>query len=296
MITNELTFNKETTDNVKNDEVICGQLQDGFIGFRFLPLEKVYPNPNQPRKVFDKEALDELSVSIGEHGVLQPILVRQIGEKYQIVSGERRYRASKQAGLRSIPAVVRQLSPESTMLAGLIENIHRQDLNPIEEARSLRDIILNFNLTHEQLAARLGRSRSALTNRLRLLQLPAEVQLMVAEGRITPGHAKMLAGIKDATELRTLARRIIKEGLSVFEIEKQIEHDRHTKASTTSKEKGSKVKMVDTNIRAIEENLQELLGAKVKIKQTRNKGKIEIEFYDNGDLERVIDSIVALRL
>jgi ParB family chromosome partitioning protein len=295
MTTNELTINEEITDNIKNGDVSCNQPQDGFIGFRFLPLEKVYPNPKQPRKVFDKDALDELSVSIGEHGVLQPILVRQIGQKYQIVSGERRYRASKLAGLRSIPAVVRQLTPESTMLAGLIENIHRQDLNPIEEARSLRDIILNFNLTHEQLATRLGRSRSALTNRLRLLQLPAEVQLMVAEGKISAGHAKMLAGIKDHTELRSLARRIIKEGLSVFEIEKQIEQDRSSKASS-NKQKGAKVAMVDTNIRAIEENLQELLGAKVKIKQTRNKGKIEIEFYDNGDLERVIDSIVALRL
>ncbi len=294
MNTNELTFNSKVTDNIKNAELICDETQNGFVEFRFLPLEKVYPNPNQPRKVFDKEALDELSVSISEHGVLQPILVRKIGHKYQIVSGERRYRASKIAGLGSIPAVVRQLNPEGTMLAGLIENIHREDLNPIEEARSLRDIILNFNLTHEQLAEKLGRSRSALTNRLRLLQLPAEVQLMVAEGKVTPGHAKMLAGIKNTSEVRRWARKIIKEGLSVYEVEKQLELNKKSKAS--NKLGSNKARKVDINIKAIEESLQELLGAKVTIKQTRKKGKIEIEFYDNDDLDRVIDSIVALRL
>ncbi|HAE39080.1 MAG TPA: chromosome partitioning protein ParB, partial [Candidatus Riflebacteria bacterium] len=165
--------------------------------FRMLPLDRVYPNPNQPRKIFDKQALDELAQSIRENGILQPVLVRKIGDRYQIVSGERRYRASKLAGARTIPAVIRKLDEEQTLLAGLIENIQRQDLNPIEEAKTLRDILLNYGLTHDQLAEKVGRSRSALTNRLRLLQLPVEIQELVIAGKISSGHAKMLAGIKD---------------------------------------------------------------------------------------------------
>ena len=166
-----------------------GLKQETLIDFKMLPIDRVFPNKNQPRKLFDKSTLEELAQSIRENGVLQPILVRQIGNNYQIVSGERRYRASKLAGMKSIPAVVRHLSEEKTMLAALIENIQRQDLNPVEEARTLRDIILNYGLTHDQLAEKVGKSRSALTNRLRLLQLPPEVQVMVADGRISAGHA-----------------------------------------------------------------------------------------------------------
>jgi ParB family chromosome partitioning protein len=177
------------------------------IDFKMLPIDKVFPNKNQPRKLFDKSSLEELAQSIRENGVLQPILVRQIGDNYQIVSGERRYRASKLAGMKSIPAVVRRLSEEKTMLAALIENIQRQDLNPVEEARTLRDIILNYGLTHDQLAEKVGKSRSALTNRLRLLQLPPEVQIMVADGRISAGHAKMLAGLKDNETIRFWAKK-----------------------------------------------------------------------------------------
>ncbi|MFA7146607.1 MAG: ParB/RepB/Spo0J family partition protein, partial [Candidatus Riflebacteria bacterium] len=257
--------------------------------------DKVYPNPNQPRKLFEKQALDELSQSILEHGVLQPILVRQIGDLYQIVSGERRFRASKLAGLRTIPAVVRKLNEENTMLAGLIENIHRRNLNPIEEARTLRDIILNFELTHEQLAEKIGRSRSALTNRLRLLQLPSEVQAMVADGRISAGHAKMLAGLKTNNEAKLWANRIIKDHLSVYEIEKQIEQSKN-KLTDAKKQKGKFEMSSDMHVRAVEENLQELLGAKVRIRQGKTKGRIEIEFYDRGDLERVVESMVSMRI
>ncbi|NCB39321.1 MAG: ParB/RepB/Spo0J family partition protein [Erysipelotrichia bacterium] len=265
------------------------------IEFKLLPLERVYPNPNQPRKVFDKQALEELAQSIRENGVLQPVLVRLIGSRYQIVSGERRYRASKLAGMKSIPAVIRKLNEENTLLAGLIENIQRQDLNPVEEARTLRDIVINHGLTHDQLADKIGRSRSALTNRLRLLQLPHDVQMLVAEGKISAGHAKMLAGIKDPTEIRTWARRIIKDQLSVYEIEKQISQIRHS-VETSSKKKGKLPMTSDMHVRAVEENLQELFGAKVRIRQGKKKGRIEIEFYDKTDLERVVESIVAMRL
>lgn len=284
------------TDNINNEIGEGSAIRSRHqMEFKLLPLDKVYPNPNQPRKIFEKQALDELSQSILEHGVLQPILVRQIGDFYQIVSGERRFRASKLAGLKTIPAVIRKLNEENTMLAGLIENIHRRNLNPIEEARTLRDIILNFELTHEQLAEKIGRSRSALTNRLRLLQLPSDVQIMVADGRISAGHAKMLAGLKTGNEAKLWANKIIKDHLSVYEIEKQIEQSKN-KIADTKKQKGKFEMSSDMHVRAVEENLQELLGAKVRIRQGKTKGRIEIEFYDRGDLERVVESMVSMRI
>jgi ParB family chromosome partitioning protein len=269
-----------------------GNNQETQIDFKMLPIDKVFPNKNQPRKLFDKSTLEELAQSIRENGVLQPILVRQIGDNYQIVSGERRYRASKLAGMKSIPAVVRRLSEEKTMLAALIENIQRQDLNPVEEARTLRDIILNYGLTHDQLAEKVGKSRSALTNRLRLLQLPTEVQLMVADGRISAGHAKMLAGLKDNDTIRFWAKKIISEQLSVYETEKQIGQSK-AEEQVTFKKKLKASGTSDLHIRALEDTLQELWGAKVRIRQGKSKGRIEIEFYNTEDLERVVDSIMS---
>ena len=269
-----------------------GSSQETSIDFKMLPIDRVFPNKNQPRKLFDKNTLEELAQSIRENGVLQPILVRQIGNNYQIVSGERRYRASKLAGMKSIPAVVRRLSEEKTMLAALIENIQRQDLNPVEEARTLRDIILNYGLTHDQLAEKVGKSRSALTNRLRLLQLPPEVQVMVADGRISAGHAKMLAGLKDNETILFWAKKIINEQLSVYETEKQIGQSKAEElVSFRKKSKSSGTS--DLHIRALEDTLQELWGAKVRIRQGKSKGRIEIEFYNTEDLERVVDSMVA---
>lgn len=262
--------------------------------FRLLELSEVYANPGQPRKVFEKQALDELAQSIKENGVLQPILVRQIGKGFQIVSGERRFRASKLAGIKTIPAVIRKLDQQQTLLAGLIENIQRQDLNPVEEARTLKEILINHGLTHDELAEKVGRSRSALTNRLRLLQLPFKVQLLIIEGQISPGHAKMLAGLKEEDAINRWAKKIIKEQLSVYETEKQLAQQ---KRCLPKKNKGKEKKMAsDIHVRAVEENLQELLGAKVRIRQGKSKGRIEIEFYDKNDLERVVESMVSVYL
>ena len=280
-----------TDINLKDD---AESNRETKMDFKLLPIDRIFPNVNQPRKLFDKQALEELAQSIRENGVLQPILVRQIGDNYQIVSGERRYRASKLAGVKSIPAVVRCLSEERTMLAALIENVQRQDLNPVEEARTLRDILLNYGLTHDQLAEKVGKSRSALTNRLRLLQLPPEVQLMVADGRISAGHAKMLAGLKDSNTVRFWAKKIINEQLSVYETEKQIGQSKvDEKVSLKKKNKISVTS--DMHVRACEEALQELLGAKVHIRQGKAKGRIEIEFYNSEDLERVVESMMTAR-
>lgn len=272
----------------------CSLPADVEMEFRMLPLDRVYPNPNQPRKVFDKQALEELAQSIRENGVLQPVLVRMIGDRYQIVSGERRYRASKLAGTNTIPAVIRRLNEEQTLLAGLIENIQRQDLNPVEEAMTLREILLNYGLTHDQLAEKVGRSRSALTNRLRLLQLPIEVRELVATGKISAGHAKMLAGIKDPLEVKTWARLIIKDQMSVYEIEKRIAQNRRPQEASDQKKKGKSAMNKDLHIRAVEDNLQELLGAKVRIRHGKKSGRIEIEFYNREDLERVVETMVSL--
>lgn len=293
MLKNHLSNSENFAD--KSTAGYAAEIENSEMEFRFLPLEKVYPNPNQPRKIFDKQALEELAQSIRENGVLQPVLVRSIGGRFQIVSGERRFRASKMAGMKKIPAVIRKLDEEKTMLAGLIENIQRQDLNAIEEAKTLRDIVLNFGLTHDQLAEKVGCSRSALTNRLRLLQLPADVQGLVIEGRISAGHAKMLAGLKEPLEIKTWARRIIKDQLSVYETEKQISQSKNN-CENSKIRKGKAIMSSDLHVRAVEENLQELLGAKVKIRQGKSKGRIEIEFYNRDDLERVVESMVSMRL
>ena len=291
---NNINYLAKSVDNTTEEKV--GSSQDSKIDFRMLPIDRVFPNVNQPRKLFDRQALEELAQSIRENGVLQPILVRQIGNNYQIVSGERRYRASKLAGMKSIPAVVRCLSEEKTMLAALIENIQRQDLNPVEEARTLRDIILNYGLTHDQLADKVGKSRSALTNRLRLLQLPPEVQLMVADGRISAGHAKMLAGLKDSETVRFWAKKIINEQLSVYETEKQIGQSKtaRQRSPLLHKKTGNGVTS-DLHVRALEESLQELWGAKVRIRNGKSKGRIEIEFYNSDYLERVVESMMSTR-
>lgn len=293
---NNLNFLVKSADIRTEDRTLSSQ--DSKIDFKMLPIDKVYPNVNQPRKLFDKESLEELAQSIRENGVLQPILVRQIGNNYQIVSGERRFRASKLAGMKSIPAIVRCLNEEKTMLAALIENIQRQDLNPVEEARTLREIILNYGLTHDQLAEKVGKSRSALTNRLRLLQLPPEVQLMVADGRISAGHAKMLAGLKDNETIKFWAKKIINEQLSVYETEKQIGQSKASELQQSSliRKKSKTTETKDLHVRALEETLQDLWGAKVHIRHGKSKGRIEIEFYDKEDLERVVETMMATKL
>ncbi|HEY9071867.1 MAG TPA: ParB/RepB/Spo0J family partition protein [Candidatus Ozemobacteraceae bacterium] len=265
--------------------------------FDLLPIEKVTPNPNQPRKLFDRNTLEELAQSIRANGVLQPILVRRWGDGYQIISGERRYQACKIAGLTRIPAVLRDLNEQQTLLAGLIENIQREDLNPVEEAMTLRQIILEFGLTHDELAKRLGRSRSALTNRLRLLSLPAHVQQLIAAGRISAGHAKMLAGLREPHDVQKWVDRILSQNLSVYETEKELAEakpgdDRSGKKARVAKKR---TESGDIHVRQVETRLQELLGAKVHIRQGRAKSRIEIEFYSNEDLERVVELMLSVR-
>jgi len=283
------------------DIMTDGKTESGVptgLTFDWLPIEKVTPNPRQPRKIFDLNTLEELAQSIRANGVLQPILVRHWGDGYQIISGERRYQACKIVGLTHIPAVLRDLNEQQTLLAGLIENIQREDLNPVEEAMTLRQIVLEFGLTHDELAKRLGRSRSALTNRLRLLTLPGHVQQLIASGRISAGHAKMLAGLRDQQDVQRWVDRILSQNLSVYETEKELaeskpgaKHPGDGRLAPVAQKKESG----DIHVRQVESRLQELLGAKVHIRQGRAKSRIEIEFYNSEDLERVVDLMLAIR-
>lgn len=285
---------KNNNDDIRNHEVGIKSSGMESMSFRMLPLELIFANPDQPRRFFDKQELENLAQSIKENGVLQPILVRGYGNKYQIVAGERRYRASKIAGLKKIPAVIRKINTEKRMLASLIENIQREDLNPIEEAETLKEILLTFGLTHDQLARKVGKSRSALTNRLRLLQLPDSVKKLIMCREISAGHAKMLAGLKSTKEVERWCRRIVSNKLSVSETEKLLSSSKSIKSSISGKRKRKNEFKFDLHVRAVEEKLQGLLGAKVKIKSGKKKSKIEIEYYDNEDLERILDLLALM--
>jgi ParB family chromosome partitioning protein len=255
-----------------------------------LAPEKITPNPDQPRKHFDGEKIEELAQSIRTTGILQPILVRPHGSGYQIISGERRYHAACRAGLREIPVVVRTWNTRKVMLAALIENIQRENLNPIEEARALRDILQTHGYTHDQLADILGRSRPAITNLLRTLRLPPTVQELIATGKISSGHAKMLAGLKTDDEVQYWVKRILQENLSVFATENEISRKKEAKTA----ERGNKRKFMsaDLHVNNVEQKLQDRLGAKVKIRVGRSKSVMQIEFYSQDDLERVLESLL----
>ncbi|MBF0405813.1 MAG: ParB/RepB/Spo0J family partition protein [Candidatus Riflebacteria bacterium] len=256
-----------------------------------LPIDKIKANPGQPRKNFREDALEDLAQSISENGILQPILVRKIGETYEIIAGERRFRAAKIAGLKEIPVIIREFDDRETKLAALIENIQREDLNAIEEAESLKEILLNYGLTHDLLAKRLGRSRSAITNKLRILQLPDSVKQMIYDGKLSAGHAKMLAGLDSESEIRSWSKKIVKKNLSVYETEKQISSEK----SDTKTSKRSNNLLSDPHLKRTEQSLMEALGAKVRIKQGRKRSTLEIEFYDKDDLERVVENIICIR-
>lgn len=253
-------------------------------GSEMLSTEQIEPNPHQPRKNYSENALEELANSIKAHGVIQPIIVTDQGDKYLIVAGERRYRAAKRAGLDAIPAIVKDISETQMMQLALLENIQREDLNPIDKGEALKKLVDNYGLTQNQLSTELGIARSSLTNVLRILQLEDEVQEIVREGRLSEGHARTLLSLKGKLQLDT-AKKIVERQLSVRETEKLV------KQIAEGEQKQSNTKSKDPFISELEEKLTHNLGTKVKINQGKKKGKIEIEFMDNDDLERVISQL-----
>jgi ParB family chromosome partitioning protein len=253
-----------------------------------VPISSISPNPRQPRTIFDEDALNELIASIKEIGILQPPVVRKVSEgRYELIMGERRLRAAKAAGLTTIPVIIRQTPDNELLREALIENIHRSQLNPLEEAAAYAGLLTDFGCTHEELAMKLGRSRPLISNMLRLLNLPPTVQRKVAAGVISAGHARALLGLSDEKEIEKLANRIVAEGLSVRATEEIVAIAGPAKKSAKAK---TKVGISGTAL-ASAELLSDYLDTRVSIEQGKGKGKITIEFAGSEDLQRIVDLI-----
>jgi ParB family chromosome partitioning protein len=253
-----------------------------------VPISSISPNPRQPRTVFDEDALNELIASIKEIGILQPPVVRRVSEgRYELIMGERRLRAAKAAGLTTIPVIIRQTPDNELLREALIENIHRSQLNPLEEAAAYAGLLTDFGCTHDELATKLGRSRPLISNMLRLLNLPPTVQRKVAAGIISAGHARALLGLSDEKEIEKLANRIVAEGLSVRATEEIVAIAGPAKKSSKKKAKVG----ISGAALASAELLSDYLDTRVSIEQGKGKGKITIEFAGSEDLQRIVDLI-----
>lgn len=252
-----------------------------------VPVAAIRANPHQPRSAFDEESLASLAASVREVGVLQPVLVRPLGDDaFELIAGERRWRAARRAGLPTIPAIVRDTSEVHSVEQALIENLHRQDLNPLEEAGAYQQLIEDFGCTHEQLSGRLGKSRVAITNTLRLFQLPPAVQKLVGEGQISAGHAKALLGTPDRAFQEALARRVVSEQLSVRAVEEAV-RDRNELAGSPDEPRPATTKLPPPGILELEELLSNHLDTRVKVSLGGRRGRVVIDFATLEDLERI---------
>jgi ParB family chromosome partitioning protein len=261
-------------------------------GVREVPTSQIEPNRYQPRDYFDEESLAGLTASIRELGVLQPVLVRQIGpNSYELVAGERRWRAAKRAGLQFIPVVVRDITDELSLQHALVENLHRENLNPLEEAAGYQQLIEDFKLTQEEVAQRVGKSRSAVANLLRLFQLPPQVQKLVAEAQISAGHAKALLGTPDRGFQETLARRIVADGLTVREVEEAVRQRNDSPPEPAGRPDPVAAAPRPAALLELEELLADRFHTRVKINLGPKRGRMVIEFADLADLERIYRQI-----
>ncbi len=252
-----------------------------------IPVENISPSPYQPRMQMDDESLEELSASIKEKGVVQPIIVRTMGtDKYEVIAGERRLRASKLAGLNDVPAIVREVNDAEAMAIAITENIQREDLNAVELARAYQALINQFNFTQEQLAQSLGKSRPAITNILRLLQLPQEIQEYILSDKISMGHARALLSLEDKNLQISICKKIMDMDLSVRQTEKLVQ-----KMLQQPKQRKKQTMVNAIEIEELENRLRKLLATQVKVRHMGNKGKIEIEYYSSDDLERIMGII-----
>ena len=263
--------------------------EEGKDGTLMVKLSKVEPNREQPRKNFDEDSLQELAESLKQFGMLQPILVQNRGDYYEIIAGERRWRADKIAGLKEVPVIVRELTDQEIVEISLIENIQREDLNPIEEAQAYKRLLTEFHLKQDEVAERVSKSRTAVTNSMRLLKLCDEVQKMVVDDMISTGHARALISIEDPEEQYLIAQKIFDEKLSVREVEKLVK-DLHKPPKPPKEEN----KTLQAIYQEISERLKQSLSTKVSVSAKQNgAGKIEIEFYNHEDLERLLERITG---
>ena len=277
----EELFNNEPLDYSKIEEKIITETPKEEI--TKVPISELRSNPYQPRKIFDEKALEELSSSIKEHGVFQPIIIKKSIKGYEIIAGERRVKASTMAGLKEIPAIIRDFTDNEMMEIALLENLQREDLSAIEEANAYTNLLKNLNLTQEQLSERIGKSRSHITNMIGLLSLPEVTQNLINQKEISMGHARVLSKLKDENQINELTDRIISEGISVRELEDITSNsdnfERKNKITRLTKEKE------ETEYQYLEESLSEKLGTKVKIKSN----KLEIKFTNSNDLNRLLE-------
>ena len=253
----------------------------------------VEPNRDQPRKKFDEDAILELADSIKQFGVLQPLLVRKNKDYYEIIAGERRWRAAKQAGVKEVPVIVKEYTEQEIVEIGLIENIQRENLNPIEEAMAFKRLLEEFNLKQDEVAERVSKSRTAVTNSMRLLKLSEKVQQMIVDEMITTGHARALLALDDEEQQYILANKIFDEKLSVRETEKLVKALKNPKKEDTTKEVEDKNSFIYADI---EDKMKSVIGTKVNIHQKKSgKGKIEIEYYSQDELERIFELIMSAK-
>lgn len=257
---------------------------------RDVLIDHVVPNPHQPRDHFDEEALSQLASSVGEVGVLQPILVREAGDGYEVIAGERRLRAAQKAGMATIPALVRSAEGSSTLEAALVENLHREDLNALEEAAAYRQLMDEFGLTQDQIASRVGRSRSAVANTIRLLQLPVAIQRMIVEGLLSAGHGRALLAIENEDDQRALADEIVREQLTVRAVEERLRAAPPPEAEPGGGEEALPADpspVPDAGVLELEELLAARLDTRVAVRMSKGRGRITITFADVDDLERI---------
>lgn len=257
---------------------------------RDVDIDLIQPSKQQPRTRFTEERLEELAQSIQNNGVIQPILVRTRGAGFELIAGERRWLAARKAGLRRIPAIVREIPDDRVLELALVENIQRQELNPIEEANAYLRLQETLGMTQEDLAQRLGKDRSSVANYLRLLKLPSDLQLLVEEEKLSMGHARCLLGLENADLQRSLARRIIERRMSVREVERAIQQTRNVEAGHR---KAAEPKRIDPNLKAAEDRLRRRYGTQVKIVATAKGGRIELEYYDDKDLDRLYTILIG---
>ncbi len=254
-----------------------------------VDVDRISPSPFQPRRLFDEAKIEELASSIRHQGIVQPLVVRPKGGQFELIAGERRWRAAIRAGLKQVPVVVREASDHEALQLALVENLQREDLNPIEEAAGYRRLQQEFNWNQEEMAERLGKSRPAIANAMRLLSLPPEVQQEVASGNLAAGQARALLGLSTQTLIVSACREVIAKGLSTRETEKLVRH------LTLGRRRRRPVPLVDPDLRAMVENLQRALGTRVRLlpKPRSARGKIEIEYYSFEDLDRIVHTINA---
>lgn len=274
---------KKTEEGISADKIVSEEKGQET----FVKITKVEPNREQPRKNFDEDALTELADSIKEHGILQPLLVQERKDHYEIIAGERRWRAAKMAGLKEVPVIIKNFTEQEIVEISLIENIQREDLNPIEEALAYKRLLTEFNLKQDEVAERVSKSRTAVTNSMRLLKLCDKVQQMIIDDMITTGHARALIGIEDEALQYELAQRIFDEKLSVREVEKLVKNVQNPKPKKEPKPVNESLTLV---YRDIEEKLKQSLGTKVTVQPKENgAGKVEIEFFSHEELERITE-------